>query len=71
MASMNDAKIAEFRRTGTIGALEELRVTIPPGVRELTRVPGLGPKRANTWPPEKLRSFSARGVRPEGYSRVA
>ncbi|HEY7260492.1 MAG TPA: DNA polymerase/3'-5' exonuclease PolX [Trebonia sp.] len=39
-------KIAEFRRTGTIAALEELRGKIPPGVRELTRVPGLGPKRA-------------------------
>jgi DNA polymerase (family X) len=40
------AKVAEFKRTGTIKALEELRGTIPPGVRELTRVPGLGPKRA-------------------------
>ena len=39
-------KIAEFRRTGTIAALEELRSKIPPGVRDLTRVPGLGPKRA-------------------------
>jgi DNA polymerase (family 10) len=40
------AKVAEFKRAGTIGALEELRATIPPGVRDLTRVPGLGPKRA-------------------------
>jgi DNA polymerase (family X) len=40
------AKIIEFKRTGTIQALEELRAKIPPGVRELTRVPGLGPKRA-------------------------
>ena len=40
------AKIAEFRRTGTINVLEELRATIPPGVLDLTRVPGLGPKRA-------------------------
>ncbi|HTU06680.1 MAG TPA: helix-hairpin-helix domain-containing protein, partial [Trebonia sp.] len=40
------AKVAEFKRTGTIKALEELRATIPPGVRELTRIPGLGPKRA-------------------------
>jgi len=39
-------KIAEFKRTGTIAALEELRAKIPPGVRDLTRVPGLGPKRA-------------------------
>jgi DNA polymerase (family 10) len=40
------AKISEFRRTGTIAAVEEQRAKIPPGVRELTRVPGLGPKRA-------------------------
>ncbi len=40
------AKIAEFNSTGAIGALDELRARIPPGVLELTRVPGLGPKRA-------------------------
>ncbi len=40
------AKIAEFNSTGAITALEELRAKIPPGVLELTRVPGLGPKRA-------------------------
>jgi len=40
------AKIAEYRQIGSIGALEELRAKIPPGVLELTRVPGLGPKRA-------------------------
>ena len=40
------AKIVEYRDTGTIEALEELRAQIPPGVLELTRVPGLGPKRA-------------------------
>ena len=40
------AKIAEYRQTGSIRALEDLRATIPPGVLELTRVPGLGPKRA-------------------------
>jgi DNA polymerase (family X) len=40
------AKIAEYRETGSIGALDELRARIPPGVLELTRVPGLGPKRA-------------------------
>jgi DNA polymerase (family X) len=39
-------KIAEFQRTGTFEALEELRARIPPGVRDLTKVPGLGPKRA-------------------------
>jgi DNA polymerase (family X) len=40
------AKIAEYRDTGSIKALDELRAQIPPGVREMTRVPGLGPKRA-------------------------
>jgi DNA polymerase (family 10) len=40
------AKIAEFNSTGAIKALDELRAKIPPGVLELTRVPGLGPKRA-------------------------
>jgi DNA polymerase (family 10) len=40
------AKIAEFNSTGAIGALDELRAKIPAGVLELTRVPGLGPKRA-------------------------
>ena len=40
------AKIAEYRQTGTIAALEDLRAKIPPGVLELTRVPDLGPKRA-------------------------
>jgi len=39
-------KIHEFLQTGTISALEELRAQIPPGVREMIRIPGLGPKRA-------------------------
>jgi DNA polymerase (family 10) len=40
------AKIAEYRESGSIRALDELRAKLPPGVLELTRVPGLGPKRA-------------------------
>src|SRR5580704_15652601 len=40
------AKIAEYRESGSIRALDELRAKIPAGVLELTRVPGLGPKRA-------------------------
>jgi DNA polymerase (family X) len=39
-------KITEYQETGTIGAVEELRADIPAGVRELTRIPALGPKRA-------------------------
>jgi DNA polymerase (family 10) len=40
------AKIAEYTETGHIQALDDLRGKIPPGVLELTRVPGVGPKRA-------------------------
>ena len=36
-------KISEAGTAGTIRALEELRGLIPPGVRELTRIPGSGP----------------------------
>ena len=31
-------KIAEYRRTGTIAALEELRAKLPPGVQEIEKV---------------------------------
>ncbi|HEX9520578.1 MAG TPA: DNA polymerase/3'-5' exonuclease PolX [Streptosporangiaceae bacterium] len=40
------AKIAEYQRTGTIAALEELRASVPDGVRAMTKIPALGPKRA-------------------------
>lgn len=40
------AKIEEMITTGQIGYLEELRRAIPPGVVDLTRVPGLGAKTA-------------------------
>ncbi len=39
-------KITEYQRTGTIARLEDLRASIPDGVRELTQIPALGPKRA-------------------------
>ena len=39
-------KIIEYRNSGTMSMLEELRTTVPAGVVELTRVPGLGPKTA-------------------------
>jgi len=39
-------KIVEYQQTGTIAALEELRSGVPDGVREMTKVPALGPKRA-------------------------
>jgi histidinol phosphatase-like PHP family hydrolase len=39
-------KIAEYRRTGDITAVAELRAKIPPGVMTLAAVPGIGPTRA-------------------------
>ncbi|HEY8339052.1 MAG TPA: DNA polymerase/3'-5' exonuclease PolX [Egibacteraceae bacterium] len=39
-------KIAEYRETGTIAMLEELRARVAPGATELLKVPGLGPKTA-------------------------
>lgn len=40
------AKIDEYLRTGAIHQLEELRARVPAGVRRLTEIPTLGPKRA-------------------------
>ncbi|MFF5258163.1 DNA polymerase/3'-5' exonuclease PolX [Actinomadura viridis] len=40
------AKIEEYLATGAIHRLEELRTEIPAGVRRLTLVPSLGPKKA-------------------------
>jgi DNA polymerase (family 10) len=39
-------KIQALNRTGTIPATEKLRAKFPPGLVEITRLPGLGPKRA-------------------------
>ncbi len=39
-------KIQEFLTTGVLAELEELRERIPPGVRGLMSIPGLGPKKA-------------------------
>ena len=39
------AKIAELLATGRLKALEKLRRRVPPGVRELLGLPGLGPVR--------------------------
>src|SRR5688572_10443943 len=39
-------KVDEFLRSGSIAGLEELRTKIPPGVREMTAIAGLGPKKA-------------------------
>ncbi len=39
-----DAKIQELLRTGALPYLDQLRREVPPGLRELMRLPGLGPK---------------------------
>ena len=39
-------KIVEFLASGTVPELEELRAKIPAGVREMTAIPGFGPKKA-------------------------
>ncbi|UGQ10809.1 DNA polymerase/3'-5' exonuclease PolX [Yinghuangia sp. ASG 101] len=39
-------KIAEYVRTGHIAVVDEARSAIPAGVRELTAIPGLGPRKA-------------------------
>lgn len=40
------AKIAELLQTGRLEFLEKLRAEVPQGVRDLLRVPGLGPRKA-------------------------
>ncbi|MET7394872.1 DNA polymerase/3'-5' exonuclease PolX [Dactylosporangium sp. NPDC005572] len=39
-------KITEYLHTGHVAAVDTLRLQVPSGVRELTRIPTLGPKRA-------------------------
>ncbi|MFF8811451.1 DNA polymerase/3'-5' exonuclease PolX [Streptomyces pactum] len=39
-------KVTEYLRTGHVPLIEEARQTVPPGVRELMAIPGLGPKKA-------------------------
>jgi len=40
------ARVKEFCQSGTMRSLEDLRAQVPLGLREMTRVPGVGPKRA-------------------------
>jgi DNA polymerase (family 10) len=39
-------KVLEYLQSGEVQAVEELRAQIPPGVRELMSISGLGPKKA-------------------------
>jgi DNA polymerase (family X) len=62
------AKVGEISATGTFAELEELRADIPDGVRQLTRIPALGPRRAlqlyrelQISSPEQLRDAIAAG----------
>jgi DNA polymerase (family X) len=41
-----EEKLVALLQTGTIPAIEKLRAKYPPGLLEMTRLPGLGPKRA-------------------------
>jgi DNA polymerase (family 10) len=41
-----EEKLIALNETGTIPALEKLRAKFPPGLLAMTRLPGLGPKRA-------------------------
>jgi DNA polymerase (family 10) len=41
-----EEKLQALLETGTIPAVEKLRAKFPPGLIDLTRLPGLGPKRA-------------------------
>lgn len=40
-------KVTEYFRSGSVAAVEELRAKIPAGVRRLTAIPTLGPKKAH------------------------
>ena len=61
-------KVAEIIATGSFAELEELRADIPDGVRQLTQIPALGPRRAlqlyrelQISNPEQLREAIAEG----------
>ena len=63
------AKIAEIQASGSFAELEERRAEIPDGVRQLTRIPALGPRRAlqlyrelKIATPEELRDAIAAGT---------
>ena len=42
------AKVTELLQTGSFAELDTLRVQVPDGVREMTAIPGFGPKKAMT-----------------------
>jgi DNA polymerase (family 10) len=54
-----DGKIHEIAATGTCGLLEKLRRTFPPGITQLLRLPGLGPRRLHALYERKIASLEA------------
>jgi DNA polymerase (family 10) len=59
-----EEKLVALLDTGTIPALEKLRAKYPPGLLEMTRLPGLGPKRAK-------RLFTELGIDSPAMLRAA
>ena len=59
-----EEKIREFLRSGTIAYLDKLRAEVPPGVLDLMRIPGVGPKTAR-------RFWTEVGVESPGGLRTA
>jgi DNA polymerase (family X) len=59
-----EEKLVALLDTGTIPSLEKLRGRYPPGLLEMTRLPGLGPKRAR-------RLFTELGIESPAMLRAA
>jgi DNA polymerase (family 10) len=59
-----EEKLVALLETGSIPALEKLRAKYPPGLLEMTRLPGLGPKRAG-------RLFTELGIESPAMLRAA
>jgi DNA polymerase (family 10) len=59
-----EEKLVDLLQTGTIPAIEKLRAKYPPGLLEMTRLPGLGPKRAR-------RLFDELGIESPAMLRAA
>jgi len=59
-----EEKLVALLETGTIPALDKLRAKYPPGLLEMTRLPGLGPKRAR-------RLFTELGIDSPAMLRAA
>src|SRR3954468_16387317 len=61
IAKTLEEKIQALLDTGSIPAVEKLRAKFPPGLMDMTRLPGLGPKRARRLDDELgIDAFAAR-----------